>query len=335
VSSFYQEDDDMGFWENMGQEAEPDATAEPEAPEPEVAPAEPEATPEPEAEPEPQPESTDRPRGPDGKFIAKESEAAEPEAQEPAEPELIGGKFKNVDALLEAYQQVEREKGRLAEELGGVRQLIEERLPAQEPQQPSYDHDALADWFDQHPTQIPAVAAQAHREKNRMLYSAALAAWRDIDETGAADFDREVLKDELRAELQPAPAEQPWEATAREFAKQHPDFDQYATAMQEIAAEEDIGEIVNRTLEDGTPQAQLRVLSFLYREARGRETANLNATVKEVAREAAQSEQRAISEAAVASAITVQPDQPRKSAADLIGDEWEALERPRRDGWNI
>jgi hypothetical protein len=334
VTEFYSQDDDMDFWENMGQEtaASEETPAEVVT---EEAPAEDTAEAQPETEPQAEAPTEERPRDEKGRVLPKEETPEEPQ-YDPAVQDYLAKYGGDPEKALAAAVEAQRKIGEQGSELGELRRLIEERIPEQQEEQPSYDQDALAEWFETNPTRIPQVASQAAQQygSSNPLYISAITAWREIDEVGATAFNNEVIKNELRTELQGAtPTSQPWESTAAQFAQSHPDFQNYAPQMQEIAKEYEA--VVQNTLQDGTPEAQLQVLKFLYQEARGRQADTLTATKTQVAQEAQEGADRAIQDAQVASATAVKSDPPRKSAADLIAEEWDALERPLADGWNV
>lgn len=334
MTDFYPQEDDAGFWENMGLETE--AASEPEIPVESVveaeAPAEEADTAEEEA-----PEG--RQRDEKGRFVAAEPEETQEET--PAE-KLYAGKYKSIEELERAYSEAEKKIGSQGSEMSELRKAVEELRESFEEddddyQEPVYDTDTLRTWFDENPSQIPSVAITAHQQGNINLRNQALAAWEDLDPVSARHYEREFLKDELRREQQQVVQSQSEMRSlsaqvAREFAQSHPDMDALAPAMREIAAEYPQ---MARILQTNDRSAQLEYLDFLYTKARGRQADTLTQATKEV--EARQTEEvdRAIADAQVASAKTANPDTPRPSAADLIGMEWDAIEKPYADGWNV
>ncbi len=133
---------------------------------------EPEAPPETETPPEPEPETSAEPAGKEqpAPEPAPEEEVQEPEPEAPKEEQpLIGGKFKNVDQLLTAYENAERrfhEKSQETAEERNKRLALEKavaevapmlRQMAQQQQEPTYDPDdpqQLQQYLDQRAAQI-------------------------------------------------------------------------------------------------------------------------------------------------------------------------------------
>lgn len=341
MTEFYAEDNDLDFWSNMGQdEAASEEETPAEAVVAEEAPAaadtaEPEAAAEPEAEAEPEPGPARDPET--GRFMSKEDAAA---IEDPDVQRFLSKYGGDPEKALRAAVEAEKMIGKQGSELGELRRVIEERFAAAEPEDTGneiYDPNALEEWFDANPHQVPVVALQAHHDGNEFLRDAAMLAWEDLDRAGAKQFERQVLRDELRREQQAAQTQASQASdlsrtAAQEFGESHPDLAKFAPAMQELAGQyPSMLEILGR----GSKEAQIEVLDFLYTKARARHADTLTATTKEVAAAQEADADRAIQEAAVASATTVKADPPRKGAADVIGEEWEAYEAPRRDGWNL
>ena len=338
MTDFFPQDDDAGFWENMGQEA-PAASEEETPVESVVA----EETPAEVAEtaPEEAPEEG-RARDDKGRFVAAEPEVEEaPQEETPAE-QLYAGKYRSVEELERAYSEAAQKIGSQGSELSDLRKAVDELRESFEQdddhqEQPNYDPDTLQEWFENNPSQIPQVAVSAHQQGNIALREQALIAWEEIDPASARLYEREFLKDELRREQQQALQTQSETRNltadvAKEFAQSHPDMDTLAPAMREIASEYPQ---MAQILQSNDRAAQLEYLDFLYTKARGRQADTLSTATKQVEAQQTEEADRAIAEAQVASAKTANPESPRRSMADVIGAEWDAIEKPLADGWNI
>lgn len=227
--------------------------------------------------------------------------------------------------------------GRQQQELGELRKLVEERLPEPEPvAQPQYDQDALETYFAEHPTQIPEVAAQAYYAGNDQVMNAAISAWEDVDRGAARQFERRIAVLEARRELSAETAQRDtivgeWNEAAEKFAESHPDLEQVAPKMRELAPQ--FPNMI-QILRTGDPSSKLEVLEFLYDKARGQATDNLTSTARTIAREQAREAEEAIANAAVASTSSVIAG-PELSKAQEIAAEWDKADAPFRDGWNV
>jgi hypothetical protein len=291
-------------------------------------------------------EPADRPRNPDGTFAAAgepepAAESAEP-TDTPDETQLILGKFRTQDELAAAYSELEQFKGRQAQEIGDLRRLVEERLPAQqEPQpQPQYAYDEVADWASTlPPTQLPAVAQQAFQQGNRVVEAAVLEQWKEHDRGSALQFEQDAAAHRAAQLIQAQQAQQTQAQTtvtqtAQQFVEQHPDFQDLRPVMEQIA-QEPAHAYIGRLLASNDPQMQLDGVNLLYDKAKGRtQSDNLNARSTDIAREHALASEQAIRDAAVVSG-TAPNAAPVMNRAQELAAEWDKLEAPTRDGWNI
>lgn len=291
---------------------------------------------------------------------AAAAEPVEPAAAAPAPADAPGGAQEVADALqvdvddpevqaylekfggdpakaLKAAVNAQALLGRQGQELGELRRIVEERLPEPEPApQPQYDQDALEVWFAEHPTQIPELAARAYLEGNEQVLNTAIAAWEDVDRGAARAFERKIAVAEARRELS-AESEQrnqivdEWSDAAEKFAEAHPDLEQVAPKMRELAPQ--FPNMI-QILRTGDPGSKLEVLEFLYDKARGQSADTLVTSARSIAREQAREAEEAIAGAAVASASSVVAGiEPSK--AEQIAREWETADAPYRDGWNV
>lgn len=310
------------------------------------------AAPPAEAAPEPAPAPEPEPVTPPVAAPAAPVEPEEPTAEQAAARDAAIAAGLDVDdpeviAYLEQFggdpvkalkSAVENRKlfGRQQQELGELRKLVEDRLPEPEPApQPQYDADALETFFIENPTKIPEIAAAAYYEGNQQVMDAAISAWEDVDRAGARAFERKIAVNEARREISVESQQRDqvvgeWNAAAEQFAEAHPDLDQVAPKMRELAPQYPHMLQILRT---GDPESKLEVLDFLYEKARGQATDNLTATARTIAREQALEAEAAIAGAAVASGSTVIADTASK--AEQIAAEWDKADAPYRDGWKV
>lgn len=272
------------------------------------------------------PVEAEKPRDEQGRFVA----------EAPAE-ELILGKFKSHEDLQAAYEALEKRSGETSAELGELRQLretLEERLPEQAPQQ--YDLNAVIDALDENPARIPQVAIAAYQDGDEDMLDAAIVAWENHDQIGAKRFQREIMLDRLRKEQTTVQTQQTqqrngWQETAKEFATEHPDFDRLRPAMLELHSE--FPEVVGLLASD-TPSVRKQVLGFLYTEAQRRESDNATAQTREATKANDASAERAIEEASVVSGTSAHTE-TQKTGAELVGEQWDALDSALDAGWQV
>lgn len=333
MSTFYDESEDMEFWETMGDAPAEAETAEPVVEQPQdeiVAQVE---TPAEEADTAEVEEAPERERDERGRFVAKE---------QPAEERLFAGKYRTAEEMEAAYSALESRFGQQGSDLGELRrelQAIREELQPQQPQQQQYDMDQVSSWFDENPTQIPSVAVQAYDQGNQQLYNAAIDAWYEYSPREAARFERSLEMQQLRQEFQQhtAPVQeqvsnQAFAQAYREVSAKYEDFDQFAPAMGELAQARPA---ILKALQEESPEARAQVLEDLYLLARARQSDTLVPAAREAAKAAAEAALQAKEDAVTVSATSTIPEQPKKSAADLIGEQWDALDDPYKSGWNV
>jgi len=242
---------------------------------------------------------------------------------------------------LKAATEAQALLGRQGRELGELRAWAEQHLAAEAaPAQPQFDQDALDTWFFENPSRVPDVARDAFYAGNQQLADAALAAWKEIDSRAASAFETEMITQRVRAEIHQEAASREqlaasWHEAAERFAQDHPDLDQLAPKMREIAPQ--YPGIV-QVLQSGDPQSKLEVLDFLYEKARGQSADTLRATAREIAREQAEEATEAIKKAAVASSAAAVPAGRGDDIAARIAADWDTLDAPYapgEDGWNV
>lgn len=176
-------------------------------------------------------------------------EQPSPPAEE-SEPELILGKFKNVDDLAKSFSHAESKLGEMGNELGQLR----ERLAQYEQQQPETPQVELNEntvsWFDEQSAQNPYAAAvwAMQNDPSGVLYNRALDTWFEIQPRAAAQFERQVEMQGLKQEiaqtlgqtLQPlakSQAEQNFSAAYQSVRTKHPDLDEHAEGLMAVGQE--------------------------------------------------------------------------------------------------
>lgn len=307
----------------------------------ETGPAEPQATEDvPAAEGKPDPgETTGAEAGDDVGTTHEEPAAA---------GELLLGKFKSVEDLAKAYENVESYSGRAAwerdEALRYAKQL-EERLqtlqqPAAQPQAPHVDWDTLID-------EKPAVAAQYARQLgDNVAFQRAMVAWEEMAPgTPAVWLENQRLREELgevRKAIEPTQQTVQEQRVKQEVAEAYerivaayPDFDEYRGEIaQEVARLTQGGNpALRQTMENGTAEQRFAALEHLYFAARGRKAGDAAEIAKRAAQIHAEETQRAKAEAQTASAATT--GQADLSPAEQVAEQWKNLMAPLEDGFLV
>lgn len=347
MAELFETDDDLGFWENMGQEPGPEAAA----PETgttvveavaDVAPADPadnaeEATTAPE-----------RPRNADGTFAKAEPDGTQ-EAVEEAQERLLAGNFKSAEDLERGYVELRQRFNERDAEVSELRQLREqfeqlrEQMRPQPQQAPAVEQ--IQEQLYENPHAIIPTIQQAHQAalagdpNAATVRDAALATLRELNGVEAERYSRWVATTEWQAAQQQTVQQQTqldgaWQQAAAEFAQSAPDFNQFAPQIADLAGRPENADLL-KLLEVGGPQARISVLRVLYNEARGQATDNLRQASQEIQRTQAQDAERAAQDAAVVTTTTAKPPPAPQTAADRIGAEWEQIESSLSDGWNI
>ena len=281
----------------------------------------------------------ERPRDEKGRFVSEETEVEPEETPEEVEveeePELLAGKFKTPEELAAAYEEIQSYAGRLGSELGELRQLVQQ---PQQAQQPPLDQAALANLIDERPDMATELAYQAG---NPTALQIAYQAWAADDPTEAKLWATEKRVEQMQAQFAQSQAQMSQTVASREyndaletFAKDHPDIDEHAGRMQEIAREHPF---LANVLQSDDPKAKLDVFEFLYNKARGRASENLDEAARAVAREHAEQTQQVKREGILATSTASIPE-AKPSIADEIADSWDKQNAPYKsgpDGWNI
>lgn len=256
--------------------------------------------------------------------------------EETEAPALIGGKFKSVDDLLKSYQELESDRGRLGNEVGELRRLVEERFveQPQQPQQPFMGYGPSDDQIEDAPVEIAQWALQQGDERT---YQRALTTmYESGDPTLAVQATRLELARgtaPLYQQLQELKQQHGQAQTNRDMAewgRTHPDAKQYETRMVEIASQRPE---IQQALDSGDPAMQRLALDHLYTIAAseaGPKPDNFAQAVRDAARDA----QQEAADAAVITSGKAAQDAPKPTAADKLGEQWAEIEAVHA-GWNI
>jgi len=320
TNELFGEAPDMSEWENME-----DGVTAPEEP----AAVEPDAAPEEEAaEPEADPDGTEEDTGPEPEL--------DPAALQ-AELAQLQAKLAEKDLMI----------GRQSEEVGEIRQLREQMAVIQEQQQ----RPQVSDWdslIDDDPARAAQLALQAG---NGVAYEQAKRAWEEYSPGAPAIYEQgmrlqhrldqlEGRLEQTTAPLQQQQAQTQIAGVYEAVRKQYPDFDQFESAMSQlIDTRPMLKDMFAKVVQQGSPDEQFAYLEDLHALASGRKADTLREAAKEVARDHATETLRAKQEAQVASASANMDTGPSRTAAqqmaDRIGAEWDEIEKPYKDGWQI
>ena len=119
----------------------------------------------------------------------------------------------------------------------------------------------------------------------------------------------------------------------QQLKTEHPAFfDNIEGAIEAVPAA--VADTLYSVIESGTPQQRIGALKTLALLTGGQhDAATLQQAAQQIGRDQALAADEAITEASVASATATNTS--TVTAADKIGQEWETIEAPLRDGWNI
>lgn len=258
--------------------------------------------------------------------------------------------------MAKSLRELERIEGERRGEIGDLRAALE-ALPAQigshiasaQPAAPPPPPVQItADLIEQNPGYATSLA---YEQGNQAALSIAFEQWKLEDPASAGAWAAtETMKAELAAqkaeherqlrelEARVAPA-----AAASEEQKLRHLFAQAETAnpgLSEFAASADFEAVgaefpgLVAQIASGSPDQKVEAVTALHQIHRGRISDNLKVTKEEIARQQAETAQQVREDAFVASASTTSSG-VKPSKADEIAAEWDAIDAPHRDGWNI
>ena len=291
-----------------------------------------------------------RPRDEKGRFVPAADETTTPPETAPAEAapepaqtaELILGKFKSNEELAAAYRELEVFRGQQANEIGELRRQVEQvrEQTAPQPQPTTYDTEAIADHFAEHPTAILPAIQQAYENDDRTLVYLGIRALEDVDPVLAEGLRIEIAKrdavSEMSEQVRPAMAQaenQEFQGRAQELAARYPDIGDFV-AGSDIAALAEQFPLQKRAIVEGSSEDRFSAIESLYLIHRGRATDNLTDTTRKVARETAEQAAALREEGFVASA-TQTAGAAELSPAEKIAAQWDEHAAPLKSGWNI
>lgn len=197
--------------------------------------------------------------------------------------ELIAGKYRTVEDLVEAHKSLERKLGEDSQEKQELRQYREwyEQQQQAQYQQPEVISDRDVSFFEQQLEKDAAAATQWAAQRGQQtgdwsLYQHALNEWHEEDPIAAVNFATDLRWHENQQQLvqQLAPLLQPalqqarnaqWNESWNSVRREAPDIDQYGQKMMDIAKQ--APELL-QTLTAGTPDAQQRLIHVLYHASR-------------------------------------------------------------------
>lgn len=260
------------------------------------------------------------------------AETTEPEAVEPSEP-LIFGKYKTQEAAEEGFKNLEREKGRLAQEVGELRQAVPQ-VP-QVPQVP-VDPSSVEDAFQQNPAAArqaaQSAATRALQQGDTQAYEQIIETWGQYDQFGALRFDGSIRASESARQIaaQIAPQVQTAtqyadqhanEAATRNVQTRHPDF---SDVVGDLADENRVSQILEAgfppqliSAANGSQAEKEQLLETLYRWVKSEQAENVSRATTDAAVETAAQNRTTKQQSAVASASS-QPASEGTSGNDEV-----------------
>jgi hypothetical protein len=268
-------------------------------------------------EPQEEPQVVEAAADPIEEEVAPETpDTSVAETPEPvAEPELILGKYKNVEDALKALEHSQSEIGRLRLEVGELRN----QQPAPPPA--PVNVDAVEDAFTTNPAaarqQAQSLAVQALQQNDHGAYERILEQWSQYDGFGALRFEsaRQAQVAQQQALAQIAPQVQTAqqyadqsasEAATRAVTARHADFEQ---VVGDLADEARVQQLVNQgfpmeylAAARGTQAQKEQLLETLYRWKKAEQIEVAAAAAPVVAEQAAAEAKAAKVAAATASA---------------------------------
>lgn len=120
---------------------------------------------------------------------------------------LFAGKYKTADDLATAYKALEAKLGEQSSQIAESRKLADEMAAIREQmgtpavQTPQYDPDEVSSWFDENPTMIPQVVAEAFQNNDNTLYQIGLQKWHEYSPVQAMEFTLAVREQAMKAEF--------------------------------------------------------------------------------------------------------------------------------------
>jgi hypothetical protein len=276
-----------------------------------------------------------------GRFVPKKLEVDDPDVLAFLD-KYQGDPVKALKAATEAQRTI----GGMANELGELRALREQMAQVQErldtpvaPQQPItqeliYENPAIATRlaYEQGNTTALTLAFEQWKEDA----PADAVSWAMTQQMEARDREWAAKLEQIEQRVAPmsqAQEDQAYARVVREIAAADPGvIERIQAGASDLAPE--ISTTLYAALEHGTPTQKIGAFKALAELTRGRDVpATLD--VRALAREQALAADEAIAEAAVVTTNTAKAETAGKTMADQIGEEWDQIERPLADGWNL
>lgn len=290
-------------------------------------------------EPEGEVEAEGRKRDEHGRFVAAEEPVEEAPVEQTAEERLFAGKYRSAEDLERAYEELQRNEGRLADEVGQLRQWAEQPQFNQQPQQPQFDRAGFESLVDEDPA---SAMEYAYGSGDEVALRMAANAWEEVSpgapKLWAQNKSLEMQVQQLHGNFNQSAALQEQQQIHQDvlrawatFKQSHPEAEELRHKMFELV---DGRPGVLSVLTNNDFESKVQVFEDLYDLARARSSATLATAAQAAARSHVEETQRAKEEAIVVSA-TASVSEAKPSTAEQIGQQWDALEAPFRDGWNV
>lgn len=179
------------------------------------------------------------------------------------EEKLYAGRYKTVEELERAVEEKEQFIQRQANDVGTLRQEMRELLQAQ--QQPLPAQPSLPSNFEDLIDEDPAEAAErAYSAGDQEALGQVFRAWNEVYPGAPRLWVQNKQLQEQIADVQQTFGRTASESAYQAFARTHPDVDQHAESMSEIAQSYPF---LTEQLKSGDAKAQTEVLDFLYTKA--------------------------------------------------------------------
>lgn len=220
---------------------------------------------------------------PDGQTTPDDGDAEQPT------PELLAGKYKTVDDLVQGYTEAQSKLGEQGNELGELRRRLDQLAAQQAPQyqQPpqALDEDTYEDLLDENPQQALAYAQQAGDQYRAVQ---ALKAWYETDPYTATEWRLAQERQNQAAQFQQQFAgyethlhTQQMHQAVQNVTARYPDLPTVEEDLMRVASE---NPVLLEPLKTGAPEDRERVIEALYAVAllrRGTGPAPTGATPQE------------------------------------------------------
>lgn len=287
-----------------------------------------------------------RERDATGKFVAKTVDEPEAEAEaevegdgdveETAAEKLLAGRYKTVDDLEAAHEELKRKLSEQGSELGELRALRAEfeqlRSSMTTAAQPAYDRDELDDYLDTNAAALGQIVEHARVNNDGVLYEAAINKWYETNPRQASAYERHFELQAIRQEQAAVQQPQVLQSATATLAQRYEDF---GTVLNTLRDSDDPDALaLAREVAAAPDQAgKERKLGVLYHYLRSQQTGPIREAVAAAAKDEAEQERREKVGATVASAATTPAPKAPLTAEQQIQKEWADMESTYTSGW--